>query len=221
LGYAVKANPMPAVVQHLAGLVDALDVASSHEMQIALDTPMPASRVSFAGPGKTAAEIAQAVAAGVTIELESPTEARRVVEAGNRLGLRPRVAVRVNPDFQVKGSGMRMGGGPQQFGLDVEQVPALLGELAREDVEVLGFGRLEDGLVVDREVVDDVAVLALVGTVHPLDPGTHDVPDLVAVCRPCRQDREDDALERALEHLGHLLAHEPPFSYSVMLTTTR
>ncbi len=139
LGYAVKANPMPAVVQHLAGLVDALDVASSHEMQIALDTPMPASRVSFAGPGKTAAEIAQAVAAGVTIELESPTEARRVVEAGNRLGLRPRVAVRVNPDFQVKGSGMRMGGGPQQFGLDVEQVPALLGELAREDVEVLGF----------------------------------------------------------------------------------
>ena len=57
LSYAVKANPMPAVVQHLAGLVDALDVASTLEMQTALDTPMPATRVSFAGPGKTAAEI--------------------------------------------------------------------------------------------------------------------------------------------------------------------
>ena len=39
--------------------------------------------------------------------------------------MRPRVAVRVNPDFQVKGSGMRMGGGPQQFGIDAEQVPAV------------------------------------------------------------------------------------------------
>ncbi|HEX2212077.1 MAG TPA: hypothetical protein VHH12_01150 [Mycobacterium sp.] len=67
LSYAVKANPMPAVVQHLAGLVDALDVASTLEMQTALDTPKPPSSVSFAGPGKTSAEIRQAVAAGVTI----------------------------------------------------------------------------------------------------------------------------------------------------------
>ena len=135
LSYAVKANPMPAVVQHLAGLVDALDVASTLEMQTALDTPMPAGRISFAGPGKTAAEIVQAVAAGVTIEMESATEARRVIQAGEMLGVRPRVAVRVNPDFQVKGSGMRMGGGPQQFGVDAEQVPEFLADLAAADLE--------------------------------------------------------------------------------------
>lgn len=139
LSYAVKANPMPAVVQHLAGLVDAFDVASSSEMRMALDTTMSASHVSFAGPGKTEAEIAQAVAAGITIELESATEAARVAAAGERLGLRPRVAVRINPDFQVKGSGMRMGGGPQQFGVDVEQVPDLLCELAARDLDILGF----------------------------------------------------------------------------------
>lgn len=139
LSYAVKANPMPAVVQHLAGLVDAFDVASAHEMHTALDTTMPPAQVSFAGPGKTEAEIAQAVAAGVTIELESPTEAARVVRAGERLGTKPRVAVRVNPDFQVKGSGMRMGGGPQQFGVDAEQVPGLLHSLESQDIEVLGF----------------------------------------------------------------------------------
>ncbi len=139
LSYAVKANPMPAVVQHLAGLVDSFDVASAIELRIALDTPKPAERVSFAGPGKTEPELAQAVAAGVTIELESPTEARRVISIGERLGLRPRVAVRVNPDFQVKGSGMRMGGGPQQFGVDAEQVPALLKELSVSDVDVAGF----------------------------------------------------------------------------------
>jgi diaminopimelate decarboxylase len=139
LSYAVKANPMPAVVQHLAGLVDALDVASALEMQTALDTPMPADRISFAGPGKTEAEIVQAVAAGVMIEMESATEARRIIQAGEMLGVRPRVAVRVNPDFQVKGSGMRLGGGPQQFGVDAEQVPEFLTTIAAADLEFLGF----------------------------------------------------------------------------------
>jgi diaminopimelate decarboxylase len=139
LSYAVKANPMPAVVQHLCGLVDSFDVASAGEMRTALDTPMPAQRVSFAGPGKTPAELTQAIASGVTLEMESETEADRVIAIGERLGIRPRVAVRVNPDFQVKGSGMRMGGGAQQFGIDAERVPALLDRLSRADVELLGL----------------------------------------------------------------------------------
>jgi diaminopimelate decarboxylase len=139
VSYAVKANPMPAVVQHLSGLVDSFDVASAGEMRVALDTPTPSQRISFAGPGKTPDELAQAVAAGVTIEMESETEAERVIEIGERLGIRPRVAVRVNPDFQVKGSGMRMGGGAQQFGIDAERVPALVHRLADADVEFLGF----------------------------------------------------------------------------------
>ena len=139
LGYAVKANPMPAVVQHLAGLVDALDVASAGEMAVALDTGHPAGRVSFAGPGKTVDELRRAVAAGVMVEVESRTELQRVVHTGKELGLIPQVAVRVNPPFAVKGSGMRMGGGPQQFGVDSELVPALLGEVTPTEVEVLGF----------------------------------------------------------------------------------
>ena len=77
-------------------------------MKTVLDTTVSADHVSFAGPGKTELEIGQAVAAGITIELESSTEARRVVASGERLGVRPRVAIRVNPDFRIKGSGMRM-----------------------------------------------------------------------------------------------------------------
>jgi diaminopimelate decarboxylase len=139
LSYAIKANPMPAVVQHLATLVDAFDVASALEMRTALDTPIRSANVSFAGPGKSEASIAQAVASGVVIEIESATELARVVQAGDRLGLRPRVAIRVNPNFEVKGSGMRMGGGPQQFGVDAEKVPSLLADLAAADIEFLGF----------------------------------------------------------------------------------
>jgi diaminopimelate decarboxylase len=153
LSYAVKANPMPAVVQHLSGIVDSFDVASAAEMRTALDTTMPADRVSFAGPGKTPEELSQAIAAGVTIEMESPTEAERVARIGAGLGIRPRVAVRVNPDFALKGSGMRMGGGPQQFGIDAEQVPALLRELEATDLELLGFHIFAGSQNLDAELL--------------------------------------------------------------------
>ena len=139
LSYAIKANPMPAVIHHLSGLVDGFDVASGMELRNALNTTMPADHISFAGPGKTPAELRQAVAAGVTVEIESATEARRLADIEQQLGIRCRVAVRVNPDFQIKGSGMRMGGGPQQFGVDAEQVPALLKELSAASIDVAGF----------------------------------------------------------------------------------
>ena len=139
LSYAVKANPMPALVQHLSGVVDSLDVASGAEMRLALDTPLPATAISFAGPGKSVAELSQAVASGVIVELESPTEASRIVEVGSHLGIRPQVAIRVNPEFEVKGSGMRMGGGAQQFGVDAEEVPALMRTLVDLNVDLLGF----------------------------------------------------------------------------------
>lgn len=139
LSFAMKANPMPAIVQHLARRLDRIDVASGLELQTALDTTIRADKVSFAGPGKTPAEIRQAVAGGIIIEIESATEFRRVIAAGDELGLTPNVAVRVNPDFAVKGSGMRMGGGPQQFGIDSELVPAVLREFATAGANVLGF----------------------------------------------------------------------------------
>jgi diaminopimelate decarboxylase len=139
LSYAVKANPMPAVLQHMSGLVDGFDVASAGELREALNTTMPAEHVSFAGPGKTTDELRQAVAAGVTVELESANELARVREVGGRLGVRARVALRVNPDFAVRGSAMRLGGGPQQFGIDAERVPGVLAAVADADLDFQGF----------------------------------------------------------------------------------
>ena len=132
LSYAVKANPMPAVLQHLSGLVDGLDVASGLELRHALDTPMPAARISFAGPGKRDGELSQAIAAGALIELESERELARVRAASVALGMPARVAVRVNPDFAVRGAGMRLGGGSQQFGVDCERIPDLLAAIDTE-----------------------------------------------------------------------------------------
>jgi diaminopimelate decarboxylase len=131
LHYAIKANPMPALVQHMAGLVDGFDVASGLELRTALDTPMAPHLVSFAGPGKTRAEIDQAVAAGAIVSAESENELAAIAEAGRALGVAPRVMIRVNPDFELKSSGMRMGGGPKQFGIDAERVPQALSSLPR------------------------------------------------------------------------------------------
>jgi len=139
LHYAMKANPMPAVVQELVSLVDGVDVASAGELKVALDAGAVPRDVSFAGPGKTARELDQAVAAGILVNLESPREVPLLAEASARLGVRARVAVRVNPDFELKSAGMRMGGGPKQFGVDAEAVPKLLAEVAAADLGFEGF----------------------------------------------------------------------------------
>ncbi|MFM8330364.1 MAG: pyridoxal-dependent decarboxylase, exosortase A system-associated [Candidatus Methylumidiphilus sp.] len=139
LHYAVKANPMPAVVQHMAGLVDGFDVASGGELKTVLDTMMPPDKISFAGPGKSVRELKQAAAAGIVVNLESVRELERLAMAGAELGIRPKAAIRVNPDFELKSSGMKMGGGPKQFGVDAELVPELLGYLRDLDVAFYGF----------------------------------------------------------------------------------
>jgi diaminopimelate decarboxylase len=139
LHYAMKANPMPAVVQHMASLVDGIDVASGRELRVALDTPMNPAMISFAGPGKSDAELSSAVASGIVINMESEHEMERIAHIGSQLSLRPKVAIRVNPDFELKSSGMKMGGGPKQFGVDAERVPAMLGRIADLELDFEGF----------------------------------------------------------------------------------
>ena len=139
LHYAMKANPMPAVVGLMAGLVDGIDVASAGELKVALDAGADPAEISFAGPGKRDIELRQSVAAGVLVNVESPRELPVLAAASQALGLPARVAVRVNPDFELKGSGMKMGGGPKQFGVDVGVVPEVLACIAREGLAFEGF----------------------------------------------------------------------------------
>lgn len=139
LHYAMKANPMPALVGLMAGLVDGIDVASAGELKVALDAGADAAEISFAGPGKRDAELWQAVAAGVLVNVESMRELPLLAAAQQALGLPARVAVRVNPDFELKGSGMKMGGGPKQFGLDTEVVPEALAAIGRAGLAFEGF----------------------------------------------------------------------------------
>ena len=139
LHYAIKANPMPAVVGFMAQQVDGLDVASHQEMLVALGSRKDPANISFAGPAKGEHELKAAVAAGITINVESPLELERLYQCYHQLGIRPRVAFRVNPDFELKSSGMKMAGGPKQFGIDAEQMPSILASLDGDKLDFQGF----------------------------------------------------------------------------------
>ena len=139
LHYAIKANPMPALLGFMAGLVDGFDMASAGELKLALDTGMAASNIGFAGPGKRVNELRQAVAAGVLVNAESERDIRLLAEAGVASGWPARLAMRINPNFDLKSSGMKMGGGAGPFGIDEERVEALLPQVAQPGLAFEGF----------------------------------------------------------------------------------
>jgi diaminopimelate decarboxylase len=139
LHYAVKANPLPGLVQRMVPLVNGLDVASVGEMRVAIACGGDPAHISFAGPGKQNHELEGAIQAGVTINLESEGEAGRAIAIAEKLGITPRLAVRVNPDFDLKGSGMRMGGGAKPFGVDAERVPDLIRHIMSAGAQWRGF----------------------------------------------------------------------------------
>lgn len=139
INYAIKANPHPDILTHMIALVDGFDIASSGELALTQAAGIDPARVSFAGPGKRDDELEAAIAAGVTLNCESAGEADRSLAIGQRLGKRPRIAIRVNPDFELKGSGMKMGGGAKPFGVDAEKVPALARKVIGEGAEWRGL----------------------------------------------------------------------------------
>ncbi|MGZ8360212.1 MAG: pyridoxal-dependent decarboxylase, exosortase A system-associated [Allosphingosinicella sp.] len=139
LHYAMKANSYIPLLEHIAKRVDGLDIASAGELHLALQAGADPARISFAGPGKRDSELEEAIAAGVTLNCESEGEAERAFAVGAVLGRRPRLAVRVNPDFEIKGSGMRMGGGAKPFGVDAARVPDLVRRILAAGAEWRGF----------------------------------------------------------------------------------
>ncbi len=139
LNYAVKANPLAEVIAHMAPLVDGFDIASAGELTLCQAAGIDPQRISFAGPGKRDKELEAAIAAGVTLNCESEGEGARALAIGQRLGIVPRIAVRVNPSFVMTGSGMKMGGGAKQFGVDAERVPALARHLIAQGAEWRGL----------------------------------------------------------------------------------
>ncbi|EGD58956.1 ornithine/diaminopimelate/arginine decarboxylase,family 2 [Novosphingobium nitrogenifigens DSM 19370] len=151
--YAVKANPFAPLLAFMAGHVDGFDIASGGELALLTSVGISGARIGFAGPGKRDGEMVEAVKAGVTLHLESPRELDRAIEVGARLGIAPRLAIRVNPDFELAGAGMRMGGGARPFGIDADQVPDLVRRIVASGAEWRGFHVYAGSQSLDSEAI--------------------------------------------------------------------
>lgn len=151
--YAMKANPFAPVLALMASLVDGIDIASAGELVLAQAAGMDPAHISFAGPGKRDRDLEAAIVAGVTLNLESEGEADRALGIGDRIGVQPRLAVRVNPDFDLRGSGMRMGGGAKPFGIDAERVPDLVRHIIAAGAHWRGFHIFAGSQALDADAI--------------------------------------------------------------------
>jgi len=161
LHYAVKANPYLPIIKLFSELVDGFDIASGGELGHIREAGVDPAIVSFAGPGKRDAELEAALSAGVTLNLESEGEADRALAIAERLGVTPRLAIRVNPDFDLKGSGMKMGGGAKPFGIDAERVPDLARRIIASGAEWRGFHIFAGSQALDAEAIADTQAQTL------------------------------------------------------------
>ena len=161
INYAIKANSFAPLLSLVSNLSDGLDIASGGELEMVRATGFDLSRVSFAGPGKRDVELEAAITAGVTLNLESEAEAGRAIAIAERLGLTPSLAVRVNPDFELKGSGMKMGGGAKPFGIDAERVPALIRKIVDAGCNFRGLHIFTGSQALSAEAVIDMQAKVL------------------------------------------------------------
>ncbi|WOE73776.1 pyridoxal-dependent decarboxylase, exosortase A system-associated [Alterisphingorhabdus coralli] len=153
--YAMKANPFAPLLKLMTEISDGIDIASAGELAMAMAAGATTDRISFAGPAKRNADLEAAISQGVTLNLESEGEAERALTIAERLGKTPRLAVRVNPDFELKGSGMRMGGGAKAFGVDQARVPALIRRIIDAGAEYRGLHIYAGSQALDAQALID------------------------------------------------------------------
>src|ERR687893_3218156 len=141
VAFSLKANPNLAVCQLIASQREAgAEVASSGELAVARAAGFEPEDIVFAGPGKTDDELGRAVEEGIfAVNVESLGEIDRLAgiarEAGKTIG----VGLRINPETQLMGSGMRMGGTVGQFGMDQAELGgAVRKTLARDELVLRG-----------------------------------------------------------------------------------
>ncbi len=126
--YAVKANSNLAVIRTLARLGAGADVVSEGELRAALAAGVPAHRIIFSGVGKTATEMACALAVGVhQINVESEPELSRLSEVARQAGKTATIAIRVNPDVDARTHAkISTGKSENKFGIDLHHAARAL-----------------------------------------------------------------------------------------------
>jgi diaminopimelate decarboxylase len=157
LYYAVKANPFSGLLREMVNLADGFDVASFGELEAVISAGGDPQTISFAGPGKRREELSRAIELGIgSINVESEKELELIIEEGRKFSKTPKVSIRINPDFELHGSGMKMGGGAKQFGIDSDRVPAIMEKISDLPIDFQGFHVYAGSQNLFAEAISDV-----------------------------------------------------------------
>ena len=125
--WSVKANPSIAVTACLRAAGVGAEIASLGELHVAVAAGHPATTLRFAGPGKTDHELAAALQHGVgCFHVESLSELHALARLAAAAHCTAPIALRVNLHQELSGARLRMGGRSSRFGIDEDQVPAVL-----------------------------------------------------------------------------------------------
>ena len=132
IAFAVKANSNVAVLKTLARLGCGADVVSEGEIRRALAAGVPPGRIVYSGVGKTEAEIAFALKAGVAeLNVESEPEMEAIARVAKALGVRAVIAIRVNPDVEAGGHAkISTGKADSKFGVSFSEAARLYANAA-------------------------------------------------------------------------------------------
>jgi diaminopimelate decarboxylase len=160
LYYSVSANPYEPLLNFIGRYVEGFRVVSKGELERLRRADLAGIPMTFAGPGKGDDELYAGIVAGATISVESEGEARRAILAGERAGIRPRIAVRVNPPFSIECGRVTMGARPSPFGVDAERVPLLVQGLIEAGVDWRGLH-----IFAAAQCLDDAALIEAHGAI--------------------------------------------------------
>lgn len=175
--YAIKANFNPRLLQIVAQSGMGADCVSGGEVRAALHAGIPATKVVFAGVGKTDKEIALALDAGIfCFNVESVPEIEAIEELAAQRGVVARVAVRINPNVGAHThANITTGLAENKFGINYEQIDEVIDVIeAKSHIELTGLHFHIGSQIL---VMDDF--IALCGRINELQELLHDTRGLV------------------------------------------
>jgi diaminopimelate decarboxylase len=219
LHYAVTANPYEPLLEFLGRYVDGFRIVSLGELKRLQDAQLAGIPMNFAGPGKLDSELEAAVRAGATISVESEGEAARAISSAQRIGIQPRISVRVTPPFAIEKGRVTLGSRASPFGVDAQRVPTLVMGLVEAGVDWRGLHMFTGAQCLDADALAEVHRVTVVHAGEIADAIGAPIPELNlgsgfdVACLP--GDAPLD-IDRVAVALNHTLCNAPS-----LLATTR
>lgn len=218
LHYSVTANPYEPLLEFLGRYVDGFRIVSGGELKLLQTAGLAGIPIDFAGPGKRDSELEAAIKADATISVESESEAARAIRAAEKVGIRPKISVRVTPPFAIEEGRVSIGSRPSPFGVDADRVPLLVRGLLEAGVDWRGLHMFGGTQCLDAEALAEVHRVTVAHAGEIADAIGEPLPELNLgsgfdiACRPGETPLDIDHVATAL---NRTLCEAPP-----MLATT-